>query len=78
MSKPAPQCPAATIEHPIFAPAAVARCGISGMMQMAEESPCCGNYVRCPIWKAEREREWENKRSQRATQMITHDGWRDA
>lgn len=65
-------CPAATLENPVQGE--IARCGIHGHVQMADGSPCCGEYTSCPIWRAEKERLWENKHAQRAPMNVRTDG----
>jgi hypothetical protein len=40
------------------------------MLRAAEDSPCCGDYARCGIWRGEKQRLWKNKRAARAEQMI--------
>lgn len=68
-----PSCPAATVERNQV-DLEIARCGVSGMVQLTEGSPCCGEYSVCPVWRKEKERLWQHKRPTRATGQSRTDG----
>ncbi len=52
-------CPASRLDHgTLSANEQDVRCGVTGMIRDAEGSPCCGEYVMCPIWRGEKERTW--------------------
>lgn len=71
MALPKPECPAATVQAgTVLQPLPIARCEVSGMVQMAADSPCCGEYTRCPVWRKEKERGWANKRTHRSTEKV--------
>lgn len=70
------RCPAAELEHGALSiHAQDVRCRLSGLLQGVDDAPCVrDSYQSCPIWVAEKQRLWANKRAGRAPQMITHDG----
>jgi hypothetical protein len=51
-----------------------ARCGVEGIIRTAADSPCCGTYIMCPIWRAEKERLWTNLKSRKAEEHQRTDG----
>lgn len=69
-------CPASRLEHGTLSlNRQDVRCGITGLLRDAEGSPCVQSfgevcYIKCPIWRQERERLWANKKPNRARRMI--------
>lgn len=63
---PTVNCPAAEIVHPVLSHNDHdAQCNVSGRIQPAQGSPCCGDYAGCAIWRRVKEIEWETKRALR-------------
>lgn len=50
------------------------RCRIAGFLRDAEGSPCVDGYDRCTIWRTEREKEWANKKTGKASKFQTAEG----
>jgi hypothetical protein len=71
------RCPAAELTHTVVSHGEMdVRCRIRGNLRDAEGSPCCGEYIRCPIWKMEKDRIEAGKKAVRAQRMLTPDaGW---
>jgi hypothetical protein len=70
---PSPTCPAAEVTHGTLSLHPYdARCRVSGLLRGTENSPCCGEYTLCPVWKVEKEKVWTlgRHRSNRSDTMI--------
>lgn len=58
-------CPAAEKVHPVLSLNDLdVECRIAGTIRPAAGSPCCGEYVDCPVWRRHKQNDWTIRTAQ--------------